>query len=359
MTDPLDIIAAIRKRPGMYVGDVNNGSGLLHVLWEVVGNAVDEHLAGFCRSIRVTLEDEGRVTVEDDGRGISVAPMPDGVSLLETALTRVHDRATFDGHEKHVHLDGGGLGLAVVNAVSRETVVESAHGGRLHRQEFRAGSAVTPLVDLGDTARTGTRVTFAPDPEVFSRIDFDATRIRERLHDIAGFCPGLTLHFTDERRSVFSCPDGIADLLVRDRSGRPFTPDPPLRAVASEGRVRVEIVLQWTTHRRHGRVRSFVNLYETHEGGTHVAGMQRGLRGLVAGLPSAERASVAKALQERAVAIISVFHHDPTFDSPTRSRLASPEVRPVVEAAVRRCVNDFATARPDEVRRLLESMRAP
>jgi DNA gyrase subunit B len=307
----------------------------------------------------VTLQDDGRVTVEDDGRGISVAPMPDGVSLLETVLTRVHDRATFDGHEKHVHLDGGGLGLAVVNAVSRETVVESAHGGRLHRQEFRAGVAVTSLVDLGDTARTGTRVTFVPDPAIFSHADFDATRIRERLRDIAGFCPELTLHFADERRSVFSCPDGIADLLVRERRGGELMPEPPLRAVASEGGVRVEIVLQWTAHRRQGRVRSFVNLYETHEGGTHVAGLQRGLRGLVAGLPSAERASVAKALQERAVAIISVFHHDPTFDSPTRSRLESPEVRPVVEAAVRRCLNALATERSDDVRRILESMRAP
>lgn len=358
MTEPTLTIAAIRERPGMFVGDVHDGSGLLNVLWEVVGNAVDEHLAGFCRTIEVVLHDDGRATVADDGRGISIAPMPDGVPFLETVLTRVHHRATFDGHEEHVHLYGGGFGLAAVSALSRETVVESARGGRLYRQEFHAGVAASPLADLGKSERTGTRLTFAPDPEIFEGPGFDATRIRERLHEIAGFCPGLTLRFADERRSVFCCPNGIADLLPPARRGRGHAPDPPLRASATKDRVRVEIVLQWATHRGDGRVRSFVNLEETGEGGTHVAGLMRGLRELAAKLPREERATVVRALRERAVAIVSVFHHDPTFDMPTKSRLTSPEVRPVVEAAVRACLKGLVTSRPAEARRILRAMRA-
>jgi len=358
MTEPLeDIVAAIRKRPGMYVGDVHDGSGLLHLLWEVVGNAIDEHLAGFCRRIAVTLHDDGRVTVVDDGRGIPVDPLSDGVSLLETVLTRMHDSATFDRHEKHVHLDSHGVGLVAVNAVCRETVVESVRGGRLYRQEFRAGFAVGPLLDLGVTGRTGTRFSFVPDPAIFPWVDLDATQIRERLHYLAGLCPGLVVHFADERRSVFSCPNGIVDLLARQHPGGAPMPTPALHATGSEGRVRVEVALQWSGHRWDGAVRSFVNLYETLDGGSHVAGLKKGLSELLHGIPRQERSPLTTALQERVVGVVSVFHHAPSFDAPTRSKLTSPEVRPVVEAVVRRCLRDFAATRPEELRRLLAVMR--
>jgi DNA gyrase subunit B len=355
--DTPDIVASIRKRPGMYVGDVVDGSGLRHLLWEVVGNAVDEHLAGFCRSIHVTLHEGGAATIDDDGRGIPVEPLADGVPFLTSVLTTSHDSPTFDGHGGHVHLDGAGLGLIVVSALSREVVVESARGGRLHRQVFGAGVAIGPLADLGPTERKGTRVTFAPDPGVFTTLDFDATRIRDRLHEIAAFTPGLVLHFADERRTAFACPRGIVDLLPQGRHEPERLPDPPLYAKGSEGQVQVEVALQWAPKPWRGVLRSFVNLYETNEGGTHVAGLRKGLDEVVAGLPRRERAPIARLLRERTVGIVSVLHRDPEYGGPTRARLTSPDVQPVVEAVVRRCLRDFAGSRPEEARRLIESVQ--
>lgn len=352
MLDPEgDIIASIRMRPAMYVGDVHDGFGLHHLIWEVVGNALDEHLAGFCRRIDVTLHHEGSVSVEDDGRGVSVAPLADGTPLLVAVLTRMHDRATFDGHPKHVHLDGLGLGLVVVSALSDRTSVETTRDGRRYRLELERGTA-GPLIDSGPAARAGTRVTFSPDPSIFTRIDFDATRVRERLLQVAAFCPGLALGFTDERRTVFSCPEGLVALLPPKRRASVAHPEVPLHATGEQDGIRVEVALQWASHRWEGRVRSFVNLYETNDGGSHVTGLRRGLAALVPrGAP--RRKEVADELRARLMGIISVLHHDPTFDSPTRSKLSNPEVRPIVEAVVRRCLREFAEQRPEEVRRLL------
>jgi DNA gyrase subunit B len=355
-TESEDIIRSIRKRPGMYVGDVHDGSGILHLLWEVVGNALDEHLAGHCRRIAVTLNEDDSVTVEDDGRGIPVGPTPDGTPFLEAVLCRMHDRATFDGHPKHVHLDAGGLGLVVVNGTCHRVVVESAREGRLYRQEFRAGPPAGPLVDLGETDRRGTRLTFAPDPAIFTNLDLDATRIRLRLRELSAFCPGVTLRFEDRRRSVIASPNGLLDLLAHERRGFSILPEQPIHAATEQGGVRVEIALQWS-RRYGGHLRSFVNLHETHEGGTHVTGLRRALNELLADLPAPKRRTIAETLDRRAVGILSVHHHDPQFEGPTRAKLANPEVRPVVEAFVRRCLREFTERRPEEARQIVESAR--
>jgi DNA gyrase subunit B len=356
MIEELDGVLAIRKRPGMYIGDVYDGSGLLHLLWEVVANAVDEHLAGACKNIAIRLHDDARVTVEDDGRGIPVLATQDGLPFLEAAMTHLHTRPTFDGHVRNVHVKVPGVGLVAVNALSRETIVETVREGRRYRQVFRAGPALGPLADLGDTRDVGTRITFTPDPSIFEAPEFDATQIRERLRQIAGFCAGLTFRFADERRDAFVCPRGIVDLLAHESRGGSIAPDPVLHARGEEGNVRVEVALGWC--RWHGRVRSFVNLHETSEGGSHVTGLERGMSELANALPESERPDVERALRAHMLGILSVFHHDPSFENPTKSRLATPEVRPVVEAVVRRCLRDFAASRPDDVQRLLEAMKA-
>jgi DNA gyrase subunit B len=346
---PENIIDAIRARPGMYVGDVDGG-GLLHLLWELVGNAVDEHLAGFCTRIDVTLHDD-RVTVADDGRGISVDPLVGGLPLLVHVLTHLHDRATFDGHPTHVHLDGAGIGLVAVSATSRLMVVETTRAGRRYRVELQRGVA-GPVLDLGAAAGPGTCVTFAPDPEIFSRVDFDVTAIRQRLAELSGFCPGLGIRCVDERRGPITCPGGLAELLVRQHPGGGKLLTPPLHARGERDGVRVEIALTWASGAGAGGVRSYLNLHETRDGGTHVTGLLRGLNALVP-RNMLRRAGIMAELRKRLAAIVSVLHHDPRLDSPTRSKLASPEVLPLVERVVRECLEAFTRERPEEVAELL------
>ena len=347
---PENIIDVIRMRPGMYVGDVVDGSGLHHVLWEVVGNSVDEHLAGFCTRIDVTVHD-GSVTVTDDARGIPVDPLADGTPLLVHVLTHMHDRATFDKHPTHVHLDGAGLGLVAVNATSRRMVVETTRAGRRFRVELERG-VPGPVVDRGAADGPGTRVTFAPDPEIFPLVDFDVTVIRRRLGDLAGFCPGLSLCCVDERRSAIACPGGLPELLFRQHPGVRSLLTAPLHVCGERDGIRVEIALTLASGGCEGGVRSYLNLYETRDGGTHVTGLLRGLNALVP-RNMLRREPIMRELRKRLMAIVSVLYNDPKFDSPTRSKLTSPEVLPLVEQVVRGCLNAFARERPDDLARLL------
>ena len=260
-------------------------------------------------------------------------------------------RRPFSAREDH--LDGVGVGLVMVNALSRLMVVETARGGRRHRIELARG-VPGPLLDLGPTEGRGTRVSFAPDPEIFTRLELDSTAIRKRLRQVAAFCPDLAIHFADERRTVFSCPDGLATLLADERhapTGR--LPERPLRARTEQDGAQAEVALQWALGGE-GSVRGFVNLYETRDGGTHLAGLRRGLGALVP-RDTPRRARVLEELRARLVAVVAIALHEPQFDSPTRSKLHNPEIMGMVEALVRRCLRDFAAREPEVVARLLDA----
>jgi DNA gyrase subunit B len=347
-----DIIASIRKRAAMYIGDTGE-AGLRHLLWEVVGNAVDEHLAGFGDRITITLGEQGRVTVEDEGRGLSVDPLEDGTPLLVHVLTHMHDRATFDGHPRHVHLGARGVGLVAVSALSRHLVVETTRDGRRYRLETVRGAAKA-LEDLGPTDEQGTRLMFLPDAEIFDPLELDATAIRGRLFEIAAFCPALCFRVVDERRGEIACPAGLLGLLARQHPRLAAALTAPISASEEREGIRVDVVLTWSSTRWGAGVRSYLNHQETRDGGTHVEGLQRGIRALVP-RDTPERQRVVRTLRERLVAIVSVLHHDPQLGSPTRSKLVSPEVRPVVEAVVKRAVLDRAKLFPGDVRELLVS----
>jgi DNA gyrase subunit B len=350
---PDDIIALIRKRPAMFVGDMYDGSGLQHLLWEVVSNAVDEHLAGFGKRITITLGDEGRVTVEDEGRGISIEQLDDGEPLLVHVLTHYHNRATFDGHPRHVHLDGGGVGLVAVSALSRHVVVETTRARRRYRVETVRGEA-KPLEDLGPTRKKGTRVMFLPDWGMFTWHELDASWLRKRLFEIAAFCPQLAFHLLDERHGDITCPRGLEGLLTRQHPGFHAALAMPLSAGTEQDGIRVDVVLSFAKSPWGAGVRSYLNLSETLDGGSHVVGLMQGVRSLVP-RDAPDRARVVKELRRRLVAIVSVLHHDPTFDRPTRSMLKSPEVRPIVASVVRKCLRAHAKRRPEEVRALLDT----
>ena len=345
-------VAGIRKRPGMYIGDVGP-RGLGEMLWELVGNSVDEHLAGRCTTISVTLERDGWVTVEDDGRGIPVTQGADGRSLLETALTDLRDSPTLDGHRPHVHLSTIGIGLVLVNALSESTVVETRWKGRRY-QVTCAEQEPSPPVDLGPCESSGTRVRFRPDPAIFGAAHFAHGVVATRLEEVAALCKGLDIRFTDERQFRFHAPGGVQALLPPEGHFRRI-PERPLTGRLERDGVEAEIALQWATRRCDaGAVRSFANLYETKSGGTHVAGLSRGLRALAVASGMQDPKSAIGPLKRSAFAVIAVRNFEAHFAGPVRQKLTNPEIAPIVRELVERVVQEFARERPAEARAVVE-----
>jgi len=211
-------VNAIRKRPGMYIGDVTDGSGLTHLVWELVANSLDQHLAGRCSRVDVVLEQDGSVVVDDDGPGIPLVDV-DGRPFAEVALTRFRSTPTFDGHTPHEHIGRYGVGLFVLNALSSRMALEVFRDGFHYTQRFERGFAVSRFEKIGPVTRTGTRVSLQPDPAIFSDPWFNAGTIATRLRELAWLLPTLTPTFNDRGEHVFKEPRGVMGLLERTRRG--------------------------------------------------------------------------------------------------------------------------------------------
>lgn len=337
-------IDAVRKRPGMYVGDVNDGSGRLQLLWELLANALDEHLCCACDQIRIEIDAEGAFIVEDNGRGIRL-DMVDGMPFAQHALTRFHDAPTLDGHAPHEHLGLRGVGLFPVCVLSQHLALGVFRTGREYTQSYSRGLPLGPLVEIGPTHRQGTRIRVLPDPEIFGDLPIEVGSITDRLHELACLFPGLKLYFIDRRERSFHVPDGLAGMLgALLRTEGLAAAEPAFSCVGEVDGIRIEAVALWTC-RHDMRIESFANVSRTTEGGTHVAGL---LRGLVQGarrsalLPTAGRRAkvVQRALGTGLRAVVCVRLADPAYARPTRDRLATPQV----SEAVARCVAPaFAT----------------
>ena len=329
-------IAAVRKRPGMYIGDVHDGSGLHHMLWELVANALDEHLAGFARSLEVKLEGSA-VTVADDGRGIPLHLRPDGRTYLEAVFTVLHGGGTADGHFPHVHVGPRlhGVGLAPVCALSEQVVVEVMRDGARHRQVFARGVPSGPHEALGPASASGTSVQLVPDPRVFPAVAFDRALIAERLQEMAYLNPDLRVHLNGAQ---LAGGDGLgtycADLALGSELLAPYA----LRARGRHKKVDVDLALAW---RREGdlALRSFVSQHRTRHGGSHERGFWEGMRRALGefapeqlgGMPT-ER--FRRALAAGLVAVIHAGLYDPEFEGPTKDRLRSPAARSAVAHVV-------------------------
>jgi DNA gyrase subunit B len=354
-------IEAIRKRPGMFVGDIWDGSGLLHMLWEVVANALDQHLAGYCTRIAIEISKDGAISVLDDGRGIRLDPI-DGLPFAEIALTSSHSGPTFDGHAPHEHIATRGLGLFAVCALSAWLEVEVCRDGDRYRQRFERGVAVSPLRRCGQVEASGTRITFSPDPEIFHAVWLNPGLVAERLREISFLFPRLTLDFHDQREHRFHEPRGLAaylestmNLRAYDSRIATFT-----HASAAESIV-VEVAAVWHAHRPTS-LRSFANVMPTTGGGTHVEGLLRGLAtGARKALPDACRGRRAKEIERALIdglnGVICVRLDDPEYGRPTKDLLSSPHVSGVVERCIADPFAECLAAEPALVGRIASALK--
>jgi len=367
----LEGLEAVRKRPGMYIGDVHDGSGLHHLVWEVVDNAVDEHLGGFCTRMDVAIHFDGSVTVEDDGRGIPVGIMADrGVSAAEVVMTVLHAGGKFDHSSYKVSAGLHGVGVSAVNAVSEWLKMEIKREGHVHFQEYRRGAPVAPLAVIGDTDKTGTKMSFKPDPTIFSAIDFQYDILASRLRELSFLNAGFLITLADERdggrRETFQYKGGIREFVehlnkakepVNDRVISIVTEHPLEGGGAPLG---IELAMQWNSSYQE-QIFCFTNNVPNKDGGTHLTGLRAALTKVFNSYGTSQNLfkDVKNGLQgedirEGLTAVISIKHPDPSFDSQTKSKLVSSEVKTIVETTVYEKLGQFFEENPQTARKIIE-----
>ncbi len=360
----LEGLEAVRKRPGMYIGDVHDGSGLHHLVWEVVDNAVDEHLAGHAGRIEVTVHPDGSVTVEDDGRGIPVGMHDKGVSAAEVVMTTLHAGGKFgEGGGYRVSSGLHGVGVSAVNAVSEWLKMEIRREGRVWFQEYRRGVPCSPLHAIGQSERTGTKITFKPDREIFSTVEFQFETLGQRLREIAFLNAGLHIVLADERRGErveYRYEGGIRQFVEELRRGRaPLHPEVIYFAGERDG-IEVELALQWTEALTE-QVFGYTNTLHNRDGGTHVTGLRAALTRVLNTygqqanlLKDLKRPLSGEDVREGLTAVVSVKHPDPSFDSQTKGKLVSSEVKGIVESVVHEGLSTYLEENPKTARRIVE-----
>jgi len=354
----------------MYVGDVHDGSGLHHLVWEVVDNAVDEHLGGFCTRMDVTIHFDGSVTVEDDGRGIPVGMHERGVSAAEVVMTVLHAGGKFDHSSYKVSAGLHGVGVSAVNAVSEWLKMEIKREGHVHFQEYRRGAPIGPLAIIGDTDKTGTKISFKPDSTIFSTTEFQYDILASRLRELSFLNAGFLITLADERDGgrgeTFQYKGGIREFVEHLNKAKEPIHDKVISivtelAVETGGApIGIELAMQWNASYQE-QIFCYTNNVHNKDGGTHLTGLRSALTKVFNSYGTGQNLfkDVKNGLQgedirEGLTAVISIKHPDPSFDSQTKSKLVSSEVKTIVETTVYEKLGQFFEENPQTARKIIE-----